>query len=37
MKFQVIRKGESLLEKIQTALGDIAQAQLDMQVSNAKK
>ncbi|KAG4067994.1 hypothetical protein HA402_010680 [Bradysia odoriphaga] len=34
---EVIRKGESLLEKIQTALGDIAQAQLDMQVSNTKK
>lgn len=37
IQFQVIRKGESLLEKIQTALGDIAQAQLDMQVSNTKK
>ncbi|KAJ6638563.1 Mediator of RNA polymerase II transcription subunit 21 [Pseudolycoriella hygida] len=34
---EVIQKGELLLEKIQTALGDIAQAQLDMQVSNTKK
>lgn len=29
----VVQKGELLLEKIQTALEDIAQAQLDMQIS----
>lgn len=29
----VVEKGELLLEKIQTALEDIAQAQLDMQIS----
>lgn len=29
----VVQKGELLLEKIQTALEDIAQAQLDMQTS----
>lgn len=28
---EVVRTGESLLDKIQAALGDIAQAQLDMQ------
>lgn len=28
---EVVRKGEVLLDKIQAALGDIAQAQLDMQ------
>lgn len=27
----VVRNGQMLLEKIQAALGDIAQAQLDMQ------
>lgn len=30
---QVVQKGELLLEKIQSALGDIAQAQLDMQIT----
>ena len=29
--FQVVRQGEILLEKIQGALSDIAQSQLDMQ------
>lgn len=30
---QVVQKGELLLEKIQSALGDIAQSQLDMQIT----
>ncbi|XP_052866792.1 mediator of RNA polymerase II transcription subunit 21 [Anopheles bellator] len=31
---EVVRKGEMLLEKIQAALSDIAQSQLDMQYSS---
>lgn len=34
---EVVRAGELLLDKIQSALGDIAQAQLDMQFSTDKK
>uniref|UniRef100_U5EZ57 Mediator of RNA polymerase II transcription subunit 21 n=1 Tax=Corethrella appendiculata TaxID=1370023 RepID=U5EZ57_9DIPT len=34
---EVVLKGELLLEKIQAALSDIAQSQLDMQVTNNKK
>lgn len=34
---EVVRKGELLLEKIQTALSDIAQSQLDMQYSSSPK
>uniref|UniRef100_T1DFM0 Mediator of RNA polymerase II transcription subunit 21 n=1 Tax=Psorophora albipes TaxID=869069 RepID=T1DFM0_9DIPT len=34
---EVVRKGELLLEKIQAALSDIAQSQLDMQYSSSPK
>lgn len=34
---EVVRAGELLLDKIQAALGDIAQTQLDMQFSTDKK
>ncbi|XP_058822183.1 mediator of RNA polymerase II transcription subunit 21 [Topomyia yanbarensis] len=34
---EVVRKGEMLLEKIQAALSDIAQSQLDMQYSSSPK
>lgn len=34
---EVVRTGEALLEKIQAALSDIAQAQLDMQHSSDKQ